>query len=279
MCRLFGFKSSIPSEVHRSLLRAENALAAQSNKHPDGWGVAYYIDNYPHLIKNSKTAVEDHLFERVSGIVSSKTVLAHIRKASVGDINILNCHPFQYGPWCFAHNGQIKPWDEVSDELTAQVDPKFRRFILGHTDSEVCFFVFLTHLQQKCDIYHWEIHFEYMIEALQETIQTIYRITKGFQEPALLTFLLTNGNTMLGCHGGEELVYSTHKKTCVERSTCPHYSPECENPVNNAAVNHLLVASEAISKEDIWHPLEIGEGFCLDMQMKIHDFTIDTLEM
>jgi glutamine amidotransferase len=108
MCRLFGFKSSISSQVHRSLLRADNALAVQSEDHPDGWGVAYYIENIPHLIKNSKIALEDNLFERVSGIVSSKVVLAHIRKASVGDINMLNCHPFQYGPWTFAHNGEIK---------------------------------------------------------------------------------------------------------------------------------------------------------------------------
>lgn len=273
MCRLFGFKSSITSEVHRSLLRAENALAAQSNKHPDGWGVAYYVNRFPHIIKNTDTAVEDHLFERVSGIVSSKTVLAHIRRASVGDINILNCHPFQYGPWTFAHNGQIKPWEDVEDKLIAQVAPKFRRFILGHTDSEVCFFIFLTHLEQRCDIHHWAAHYNEIIEALQATVETIRNVTAHFEEPALLTFLLTNGSTMLGCHGGQELVYSTYKKSCQERDTCPHFSPECENPVDDA-INHLLVASEPISTEDIWQPLEMGEGFCLDMQMKIHHFNV-----
>jgi len=275
MCRLFAFKSSIPSEVHRSLLRAENALAAQSDKHPDGWGVVYYIDKFPHVIKNTKTAVEDHLFEKVSGIVSSKTVLAHIRKASVGDINILNCHPFQYGPWSFAHNGEIKPWNKVSDQLLAHVTPQFKRFILGNTDSEVCFYIFLSFLQQKNDIHANDIPHQDIIRALQETVKIIREISKSFKKPALLTFLLTNGNTILGCHGGMELLYSTYKKACEERNNCPHFSAECESPSKNV-INHLLASSEPISDEDVWQPLEMGDGFCLDRNMELHHFTVKT---
>jgi predicted glutamine amidotransferase len=275
MCRLFGFKSSIPSEVHRSLLRAENALAAQSGEHPDGWGVVYYIDNFPHLIKNTKTAVEDHLFEKVSGIVSSKTVLAHIRNASVGDINILNCHPFQYGPWSFAHNGEIKPWNKVSEILINHVTPQFRRFILGNTDSEVCFYIFLSFLQQKTNIHKSDISPLAIIDALKETIKIIRDVTDDFEQPALLTFLLTNGSTMLGYHGGKELLYSTYKKACEEKHNCPHFSAECENPTNST-INHLLVSSEPISDEDIWQPLEIGEGFCLDGNMALHKFIINS---
>lgn len=275
MCRLFGFKSSISSQVHRSLLRAENALAVQSEDHPDGWGVVYYMEKIPHLIRNTKTAIEDHLFEKVSGIVSSKTVLAHIRKASVGDINILNCHPFQYGPWTFAHNGEIRPWDDVSEALMAHVAPKFKRFILGSTDSEVCFYIFLSHLQQIAEVGHWAVHYDEVITALQETVETLRNTTQHFKEPALLTFLLTNGSIMLGCHGGKELVYSTYKHACEERSSCPYFSPECEHTTDKA-INHMLVSSEPISKEDVWQPLELGEGFCLDMQMRLHRFNVAT---
>ena len=81
MCRLFGFRSVIPSQVHRSLLSAENALVWQSERHPDGWGVAYFVGGIPHLIKSAETAIQDSLFRRVSGIVSSHTVVAHLRKA------------------------------------------------------------------------------------------------------------------------------------------------------------------------------------------------------
>ena len=74
MCRLFGFRSVIQSQVHRSLVSADNALLLQSSDHPDGWGVAYYQEGSPHLIKSASTAIDDHLFRRVSGIVSSQTV-------------------------------------------------------------------------------------------------------------------------------------------------------------------------------------------------------------
>ena len=59
MCRLFGFRSVIPSQVHRSLLAAENALGVQSNQHRDGWGVAFYVDGSPHVTRSPLTAVGD----------------------------------------------------------------------------------------------------------------------------------------------------------------------------------------------------------------------------
>ena len=77
MCRLFGFRSVLRSQVHRSLRTADNALAVQSRAHPDGWGVAYYVAGAPHVIKSTGMAGSDHLFERVSGLLTSETVVAH----------------------------------------------------------------------------------------------------------------------------------------------------------------------------------------------------------
>ena len=107
MCRLFGFRSVIASQVHQSLIEAENALGTQSDEHPDGWGVAFYVDKAPHVTRSPATALGDQLFHRLSGVVSSETVLAHVRKATQGENTVLNCHPFQHGPWTFGHNGEI----------------------------------------------------------------------------------------------------------------------------------------------------------------------------
>src|SRR5215510_13114829 len=144
MCRLFGFRSVIPSQVHRSLLAAENALGKQSNEHPDGWGVAFYVDGAPHITRSPETALGDALFHRLSGVVSSETVLAHVRKATQGPKTVLNCHPFQYGRWVFAHNGDIPAFESRREALFAQIAPELSRFILGETDSELVFFLFLT---------------------------------------------------------------------------------------------------------------------------------------
>lgn len=89
-----------------SLLAAENAIAVQSSRHRDGWGLAFYLGNrIPHTIKSALPANADNIFSKVSGVVASETVLAHIRQATTGDKNILNSHPFQHGNWVFAHNG------------------------------------------------------------------------------------------------------------------------------------------------------------------------------
>ncbi|NOS35310.1 MAG: class II glutamine amidotransferase, partial [Deltaproteobacteria bacterium] len=63
MCRLFGFRSVIHSQVHSSLVSADNALAFQSNEHPDGWGVAYYIAGAPHIVKTSHSAIDCKIFQ------------------------------------------------------------------------------------------------------------------------------------------------------------------------------------------------------------------------
>jgi len=166
MCRLFGFRSVIQSQVHRSLLAADNALAVQSRMHSDGWGVAYYVADAPHVIKSVQPAIEDHIFERVSGIVASQTVLAHLRKATTGDVNILNSHPFQHGLWTFAHNGQVSNFDALKGTLRDEVAPNLRRYILGDTDSETLFYLFLTHLSQLTDIHRKGAPLEAVASAL-----------------------------------------------------------------------------------------------------------------
>ena len=153
MCRIFGFRSVLQSGVHRSLVHAENALAVQSEKHPDGWGVAYYLARAPHVLKGATAAMDDHIFARVSGVVASETVLAHIRQATTGDINILNSHPFQFGSWGFAHNGQINAFAEHREWLRGHVNPNLRRYILGSTDSELLFFLVLTELSRRADLH------------------------------------------------------------------------------------------------------------------------------
>ncbi len=139
MCRIFGFRSVMQSQVHRSLVSADNAFMRQSERHPDGWGVAYYVAQAPHVVKGASAAFGDQLFKHVSGIVTSETVLAHLRKATQGELSTINTHPFQYGHWVFAHNGNIAGFAEIRDVLLAKIPPVLRRFILGTTDSEVLF--------------------------------------------------------------------------------------------------------------------------------------------
>ncbi len=270
MCRLFGFRSVIASQMHRSLLAAENALGTQSNLHPDGWGVAYYREGAPHVTRSPTTALGDQLFHRLSGVVSSETVIAHVRKATQGELSVLNCHPFQYGRWVFAHNGDIPNFGEHRARLLDHVQPAQRRFVLGDTDSEVVFHLVLSRLGQDAPISAPRSVVE-ITRALRDTVALIHDVC-GYTTSAsraLLTVLLTDGDCMVAAHGGKELFLSTHKTLCSDRAVCPSLARECEAPTRTGRVNHCIISSEPLQGENVWEPLQPGDVVGVDRGMQL----------
>ncbi|MEM7606083.1 MAG: class II glutamine amidotransferase [Myxococcota bacterium] len=270
MCRLFGFRSTIQSQVHRSLVDADNALGRLSDVHPDGWGVAYYIDGAPHVTRSPKSAMNDHIFHRVSGVVASETVIAHVRKATKGNLHVLNCHPFQYGRWTFAHNGDIPNFEEKKERLRAEIAPRLRRFILGETDSEVVFFLLLTHLSKYGPL-SARYSIEELVDAVRETVALVREICddESAEKKALLTLMITDGATMAAVQSGKELYWSTYKTRCADRDTCPSLSQSCEAPTETGFVNHLLFSSERITGENIWHEMAKDEVVGVDWRMRL----------
>ena len=270
MCRLFGFRSVIPSQVHTSLLDAENALGEQSNDHPDGWGVAYYVDGSPHVTKSPTHALGDQLFHRLSGVVSSETVLAHVRKATQGDKGLLNCHPFQFGRWVFAHNGDIPGFAEsFQPQLREQISPRLRRFVLGDTDSETIFFIFLTILERHSQL-RQRPELGDVVAAVKSTLELVRSICpESPGRPVILTFIVTDGDTMVATQGGKELLFSTYKTRCPDRDICPSLSGVCEAPSATGQVNHLIVSSERLQGFNVWEELSPGDILAVDARMRV----------
>ncbi|MCU0692213.1 MAG: class II glutamine amidotransferase [Polyangiaceae bacterium] len=259
----------LQSQVHRSLVAADNALGQQSVKHRDGWGVAYYVDGAPHVTKSPTHALSDALFHRVSGVVSSDTVLAHVRRATQGANTVLNCHPFQFGRWVFAHNGDIPAFEtRWRPILSAQIAPRLRRFILGETDSETLFYVFLTRLQAMGPLSQPR-GAQDAAAAMRTTMQEVASLCDTADAPCFLTCIATDGSTLVAYQGGKELYWSTHKTRCADRDTCPILSPECEAPTASGFVNHLIVSSEPLQGENVWTPMAKGDTVAIDWRMKL----------
>jgi len=277
MCRLFGFRSLIPSQVHRSLVSADNALAVQSKQHPDGWGVVYYADDIPHVIKHSLGASDDQLFERVCSKIASETVVAHVRKATHGDVNVLNCHPFQFGPWVFAHNGQIPDYANHEAALLGHVLPKWRRYILGDTDSEVIFYVFLTELSKLADIHAKDVPMESVKKALTNTLQLILSLIapESEEDPLKMSVIVTNGHMLMSLCWKTSLFFSTHKTRCLDRDTCPFLSEVCESPARDGKVNHFLVSSETLQGDNVWNEMSTGQVVGIDPEMCLYHSVVD----
>ena len=264
------------SQVHSSLVSAENALANQSERHPDGWGVAYYVAGAPHLLRSVQTAVNDRMFQHVSGIVTSQTVLAHLRKATQGELSVIDTHPFQYGSWVFANNGNIKDFPAIRERLVACVPPVYRRFILGRTDSEVIFYLLLGKMAERCDLGRPGYPLDALAEATRETVDLVRSFSgelcidpNGSPDENYLTFLITNGHAMLAHQGGKPLHVSTHKRRCPDRDTCPYFAPECESQVDKGFVSHLLLSSEPLQGDNVWREMAPLEIYAADWRMQL----------
>jgi len=276
MCRLFGFRSVIPSQMHRSLVQADNALCTLSRQHPDGWGVAYYIDGSPHLTRATATALDDHLFHRLSGVVSSETVVAHVRRATQGAVSVLNTHPFQHGRWVFAHNGDIPEFPKFRAALLEQISPRLRRFILGDTDSEIVFFLFLTELLRTAPL-PAPRRIDEAMRAMAAAVGAVRAVCDvDGRPPAVLTLVATDGVTLVATRGGRELHWSSYKRRCADREVCTYLAAHCEAPTLTGQINHLILSSEPLGGENIWLPLADGDLIGVDERMRLTQGKMDS---
>ena len=179
----------------------------QSREHPDGWGVGWYEDGVPRVVRSLTPAHGDADFEQLSQFVSAQTVVAHVRKASVGRVAEENTHPFQRGPWLFAHNGTVPDWDRVRAPLEALIEPSLREGLRGETDSERCFLLFLSRLRRHGDPERAEAGAA--AAAMAETVALVRELAERGEHKASTTFLATDGRLLLACRRGRTLFVSS----------------------------------------------------------------------
>lgn len=269
MCRLFGFRSRISLKVHHSLVEAENALIVQSRMHPDGWGLGYYQEARPRLVKGVNPAFSDDGFANISRLVTSNVLIAHVRKATVGKLSIHNTHPFQYGQWLFAHNGNIEGFPQLRPFFLEEMSPGFRVLMTGSTDSEHCFYLFLTILDRLDGLKTPSA--DRVLEALSETLRCIDHWSRILRtEPPILNFLVSDGSMLAATRFGRRLYYSTQKRSCSDYDACPAAQKPCLGlRIDTGPVTHLSISSEPISGEDIWEEMPDNSVLMVDETMNL----------
>ena len=284
MCRLFGFRSNVPSRTHRSLLVAENAVAQQACKHTDGWGIGYYIGAEPYIFRSALGAAQDTRFQTFGERLRSHTFLVHVRKATVGVIDELNSHPFRFGSWMFAHNGTIFGFDKIRDKILASILPEFHHLIFGNTDSERYFYFLLSHLVEfGCDkTGRRKIDVNLAAEAQRLALSKIFCWAKELgEDPPKANYILTNGTVLFARRAGLELYIATQKTSCPDYQVCKEPNKVClmgimppiKTTLNRPRkCNHLLVASEPIGTENIWEEVPDGSLVSLDdnFMVRVH---------
>jgi len=265
MCRLFGFRSAVPSRAHRSLVEAENALADQATKHPHGWGIGYFVGRDAYILKSADAAHTSDRFRLASSRLRSHTFVVHVRRATVGGTDYLNSHPFRYGRWVFAHNGTVFSFDRLREWMCSQIPEERRQLILGTTDSEHVFHYLLSALEGIGVDPHGHEPLEDVEAAarvLRDAVNAIFQksVEVDAEDHPIVNFILTNGDVFFAQRAGKELYLATQKFSCADFSTCTA-EKVCMEAVRpgDKNVNHLIVSSERIGDEDRWESLEQGQ--------------------
>ncbi|MFN9175965.1 MAG: class II glutamine amidotransferase [Synechocystis sp.] len=143
MCQLLGMNCNVPTDICFSF-EGFCARGGKTGEHRDGWGIAFFEDLACRLFLDDNPSILSPIANFIKHYpIKSKNVIAHIRKATQGDIGLENCHPFQrelWGQyWVFAHNGNLENFEP---NLSSVYQP------VGKTDSEKAFCYLLENLRQ-----------------------------------------------------------------------------------------------------------------------------------
>jgi len=188
MCRLLAIKGKI-SQADLAFVLGEFKKQAVIGRvphgvkpgHRDGWGFSVYQKGKVKIYERSnQDASQDKKYDQtVNKIlkIDSQIIIGHLRKASVGENNAKNNHPFVYKNFSFCHNGKILESDKI------KIKAKFKKSIKGSTDSERLFYFILGNLTTS-------------IKLKVDFIKAIKKIKKDFDYTGL-NLLFSNGRKLI----------------------------------------------------------------------------------
>jgi predicted glutamine amidotransferase len=182
MCQLLGMNCATPTDITFSF-RGFSQRAGITSDHCDGFGIAFFEDKACRLFVDNQSAVESPIAELVRNYpIKSRNVIAHIRKATQGKINLENSHPFSrelWGrQWIFAHNGDLH---DFNPRLSGRFTP------VGNTDSELAFCYLLEQLV---------LRFGYNEPSLEQIFELLVEISPSIAEHGTFNFCLSNGQAL-----------------------------------------------------------------------------------
>jgi glutamine amidotransferase len=226
----------MPTRVEWHLVGAPNSLLAQSRRdlsgfeHADGWGIAAYEGGEVRVQRRASAAHDGHYFREAAARVEATTALAHVRRATVGCIGLVNTHPFVHGPFSLVHNGTVPYFAAIRPHLLDTMTPDHRVAIKGGTDSEhLLHLILATHARLGGSLF----------VSLEVALRQVIALCRGIgQEPHLgLNVLLTDGVRMVGSRWRRTLHY------CEQHGAGP--APDARAP-RAADYRALIVASEPL---------------------------------
>ncbi len=192
MCQLLGMNCNVPTDICFSFEGFAHR-GGNTDEHRDGWGISFFEGAGCRTFLDHKPAIESPIADLVRRYpIKSTHAIAHIRKATQGEISLENCHPFQrelWGRnWVFAHNGNLENF---------QPEPNNFYRAVGTTDSERAFCLLLETLRQN---------FPQGKPAIANLYRSLQEITQKLSVYGVFNYLLSDGEHFFA-HCSTKLCY------------------------------------------------------------------------
>jgi glutamine amidotransferase len=216
--------------------------------------------------KQTWAAFDGEHFSRKAARVYAKTLVAHVRRATVGGTSIQNTHPFHHGRWIFAHNGSVPNFDRVRFNPLEYMDPLHRSEIRGTTDSEHVFLyllsLFLCHPERA------------LLATVKQGRGQIVGWSAAIDPGARvgLNILLTDGQHMIGPRLNRSLCYLPRDHVF----DCPICGQSHVHQDHQTDYHSIEIASEPVTFGEDWYEVlenivfQVAEDYRLDMERLLH---------
>ncbi|OOF55187.1 class II glutamine amidotransferase [Rodentibacter genomosp. 2] len=244
MCQLLGMNCNTPTDIVFSF-EGFRRRAGLTGCHSDGFGIAFFEGRGVRIFRDNRPACHSPIADCVKQYqIKSLNVIAHIRKATQGEVTIENTHPFIreiWGEnWVFAHNGNLKDLPDMSESFCQPI---------GSTDSEAAFCYMAEYLKNRFRKKPTEIQ---IFEAIQD-------ITKKLATHGTFNFILSNGEWMIA-HCATNLHYLTRKAPFGKACRIDDDGVIDFNDYAKAGDKVTIITTFPLTKDESWTKMENG-GF------------------
>lgn len=193
MCQLLALNCFNPTDASFSFSGFAQR-GGRTGDHTDGWGMAFFEGKGLRLFVDHQSAATSPVAAFLRAYpIKSRNIMAHVRKATVGDARLENVHPFSrelWGRhWVFAHNGHLTGF---CPNLHGAYRP------VGETDSERAFCWLLQELAKS----------HAALPSVHELSLTLQELLPQVSAHGSFNVLLSNGEA-LWAHASTQLHHLT----------------------------------------------------------------------
>jgi Predicted glutamine amidotransferase len=215
-----------------------------TDHHQDGWGIAFFEGKGVRQFLDPLPSATSPIAEIVRNYpIKSKNVIAHIRKATQGQVSLENTHPFTrelWGYyWVFAHNGNIP-------DFNATYTGAFRP--VGTTDSEKVFCWMMQELERK---------YGRNKPTCEELFTTLTELSLEIGSRGEFNFMLSNGE-VLYAHCSTRLSYIVRKSPFPSAHLKDQDVTVDFSNITTATDRVAIIATTPLTDDETWTTLEPG---------------------